>query len=276
MIKQNLIKNIMAVFVGALLIATMVGCGNSVNESKALADTAESVKTAENIEEEPIEEEVVIEEPVEEENVEEEPAVEKNVEEEPATEISYQELYREAVEKFQTERKDTETENCKLYYDLIYFDDDDIPELVMGRSSYYVYMYTVIDGEMVAIIDNWPYGAFGNEGYEYLEKQGVVFNSNSDMAGAEIYLSYLKWNPNTKELEDINDDLLFMRFYRDVNGDGIYGFDDLDACKDIQDPLYFYGEDEITEEEFNSHTVPGEYKYIHGDMAYEDIMSKLQ
>lgn len=192
------------------------------------------------------------------------------------TEQTYQKLYKEAVEEFSNNRKATETDYCKLCYDLIYFDDDDIPELVMGLSSYYVYMYTVVDNQMVPIINNWPYGAGGNGGYEYLERQGIVYNRNYDMAGAEAYDTYWKWDQNDRELHDINgDEYLFMRFYQDINGDGRYDIMDLNSGGETKDPLFFFGEDEITEEEYLAHTVPGEYRLIHGEMTYDDIMKAL-
>ena len=76
-----------------------------------------------------------------------------------------------------------------LDYRLIYFDEDDIPELVADTCGYGLSMYTFKDGYVSCLIDWWPYGAGGNAGYSYSPKHGKVSNFDQDGAGAIGYYS---------------------------------------------------------------------------------------
>ena len=40
-------------------------------------------------------------------------------------------------------------------YNLIYFNDDDIPELVVGVNGYYTSLYTYSDGKVYTLMDHW-------------------------------------------------------------------------------------------------------------------------
>lgn len=60
--------------------------------------------------------------------------------------------------------------DANLTCDLIYVDDDDIPELAVGYTGYWVSMYTYHDGKVSTLMDRWAYGAMGNVGYEYIPR----------------------------------------------------------------------------------------------------------
>jgi len=241
------------------LSISAIGCGNAENKQKD--ETVESVsETVESVSE-PAKEDTTVKETADE-------AIDK--------EASYKDIYKEKIESFQNLIKDSENAYNNAGYGLIYFDDDDIPELVCGLTGYIVHMYTIIDGELVPVMEDWVYGAGGNAGYSYLEKQGIVYNSNSDMAGAEVYETLWKWNAERRELETLYDQPLLMRYYEDLNGDGEYSFEEVSESNILEEPHYFYGDKEITKEEYNSYLIPGEYKEIYGEMTYDEIMSKLQ
>lgn len=97
--------------------------------------------------------------------------------------------YREAYE--------TLMEFCALkhpgwQYDLIYFDEDDVPELTAGNTGYSISMYTYRDGTIYKVIDDWGYGAMGNPGYEYVPYQNSLRNYNADHAGLILYTTYMR------------------------------------------------------------------------------------
>lgn len=260
--KNHIIRKL-ASFMSIILVmsAAMTGCGNDSNKAAEVS-----------IERKP---EQVKEDVVEVEEVNETAEEQVPVQEE-VKEVSYVDLYKEAIENFVLTKGNSEEDLSKYRFDLIYFDEDDVPELVMGKRGYYVDLYTVIDGQIVVIIDNWAYGAGGNAGYDYLEKQGIVYNSNSDSAGAEEYETYWKWDAKAKNLENAYDEELCMRYvYYDINGDGITDFTDILEGGLTDEVLYFYGDENITYEEYLKYTFPGEYKPICGEMTYDDIMSKL-
>ena len=123
--------------------------------------------------------------------------------------------YREKVEEHYNSRTTNQSYNS---YDLIYIDDDDIPELVCDYSGYQMTVYTYYNGEAVCIMDGWPYGAGGNHGYDYTERKGLVTNLDADMAGAMYTYTFEKLE-NGKLVE--NDYYLVSSSY-DIKK---YGFD---------------------------------------------------
>ncbi len=91
---------------------------------------------------------------------------------------NYIDAYRKVINFYEC----TQPEARK--YKLVYFDEDDIPELVVDNSGYMVSMYTFYDGDVYAPIVDWPYGAFGNVGYDYKVKGNLISNFDQDGAGA--------------------------------------------------------------------------------------------
>ena len=74
---------------------------------------------------------------------------------------SYQEAYDVISRLCNLEGSEEKT------YHLIYFDNDDIPELVAGVNGFYISLYTYKDGKAYTLMDRWVYGVMGNAGYEY-------------------------------------------------------------------------------------------------------------
>ncbi len=61
-------------------------------------------------------------------------------------------------------------------YKLIYFDDDDIPELTATGvcGGVIVSMYTFKDGRVSQLVDDWPFGAHGADVFKYKEKGNLL------------------------------------------------------------------------------------------------------
>lgn len=78
------------------------------------------------------------------------------------------------------ENEDFEEE---LKYSLVYFDNDDIPELVVDLPDYWLTVYTFKDGEVVNIVgveEYLVYGVSGLVGYTYSPKKAIITSSSHD------------------------------------------------------------------------------------------------
>jgi len=179
---------------------------------------------------------------------------------------NYQEAYK-AVSRLCDLESSGEEE-----YNLIYFDDDDIPELAAGVDGYYMSLYTYQDGTVYTLMDRWAYGAMGNAGYEYCPKKNSMRNYNSDYAGAVLYTTYMA--VNDQNALDVVAQIKILNF-DDVNGNGMPDENETDSIGyystgyDITD-----NEREITNEEYTSYDL-GEYEYIGVDMSLETLWAKL-
>lgn len=154
-------------------------------------------------------------------------------------------------------------------YNLIYFDDDNIPELVAGVDGYYASLYTYHDGNIYTLMNRWSYGAGGNTGYEYSPRKNSMRNYNSDYAGAILYTTYL--SVSERHTMDTVTQIKTYNF-DDVNGNGI-------PDKDEEESIGYYGISyingvEVTPEEWDAFEV-GEYEYIRAAMSLEVLQSKL-
>ena len=89
----------------------------------------------------------------------------------------------------------------KIRFDLIFFDGDNIPELVVSEPGYWVSMYTYHNGRLYCPMETWPYGAMGNYGYSYLPGANSMLNIDLDSAGAEIWYTFMHTNNQYDEIE---------------------------------------------------------------------------
>lgn len=156
---------------------------------------------------------------------------------------------------------------CK--FNLIYFDDDDIPELVAGSDGYYTSLYTYSEGKVYPLMEHWSYGAMGNTGYEYVPRKNNLRNRNSDYAGLIVYTTYMEIGKNhtldtIAEIETFNFD--------DSNGNGIPDDDETDSAgKYIK--ICVNGS-EISEEDAEKYNI-GDYEFIFGSMTLDELKSEL-
>ncbi len=179
-------------------------------------------------------------------------------------ESDYSEAYADKV-------REMSATDESLQFALIDLIDNDVPELVIDHSGYDVSVFTWVEGEIIILMDQWSYGAMGNMGYEYLPGQNVIRNYNMESAGAIIYESYMKVN-NNYEIVSIFDEDLSIWYIRDTNANGIV--DEEDEYSD--EPIYYCNEIEISEEEYVSYRIAGDYEPIMGSMSAGTILDLLQ
>lgn len=176
---------------------------------------------------------------------------------------SYQEAYTQIVKLWEVEY------GSELTYDLIQFDHDDIPELVIADNGYWVSLYTYHDGRAYSLMDHWGYGVMGNAGYEYIPGGNRVRNYNSDYAGAIRYSTYMSMN-DQYSLKTVTEIVTYN--FDDVNGDGYPDADEEDSIG-YYSVSYIDGV-EITAEQYASYDA-GEYEFIAGRMSQEELMRAL-
>lgn len=183
---------------------------------------------------------------------------------------SYKELYAQLARVYHVAR-----EGYK--YDLIYADDDDIPELVIDVPGYGASLYTYENGKAHCLMNDWAYGAMGNAGYSYIPGTGVYYNGNADHAGAIYYESYMS---KREEGELATDYWVKHINFNDLDGDGWPSEDELEASGEYVGSSEYYNETnkEMTKDEikavidqYNSY----EMKPITGVMEYEELLTAL-
>ena len=182
--------------------------------------------------------------------------------------------YMKIIKKLNKEDKAREKNeyNSKDYYtySLIYFNNDSIPELVVGLDGYWVSMYTYDKSKkkVYTVMDRWAYGAGGNAGYSYLPKKNVLYNTNSDYAGAVYYTYYAKMK-NHKIVSRYSKSLK-VQYFKDKNNNGYP-----DAGEYMDTPYYYYGDKKISKKKFDSYGFSGTYKMIKGSSSYKKMKKKL-
>lgn len=173
---------------------------------------------------------------------------------------AYMETVKQCIEEYS---------ESKLTYNLIYFDEDGIPELTVGALGTWVSMYTYQDGEVHELMDLWPYGVGGNHGYDYLPYENVIRNFNSDYAGLVCYESYYRMN----EKYELNDGFWLVQSYEDEEGNVL--FYEYDEDYDENNWHYYYEDREITEEEYDTYRIAGEYEPVEGEMTVSELIEAL-
>lgn len=176
----------------------------------------------------------------------------------------YQEAYETRIHLCELEN------NSAMTYDLIYFDEDNVPELVAGRPGYGVSLYTYHDGRLYTLMDNWAYGAAGNAGYEYAPKKNNLRNYNADFAGLILYTTYMSMNEKF-EMETIAQIETFN--FDDANGNGMPDEEEEGSVGDYS--VSYLNGVEVTSDEWTVYDM-GDYDYIHGSMSYEEILQLLK
>lgn len=139
-----------------------------------------------------------------------------------------------------------------MTFSLIDLTADDVFELVADKPGYYVNVYAYDDGNVVPIIEDWGYGAGGNNGYEYLPGKNIIRNTDMDGGGREMYTSYMCVDSNHKVQ---------------------YAYDDVLGY--IYPSSYYFGQREITESEYNAYQISGEFSSIEGIMGAAQMTSQL-
>ncbi|MDO4632693.1 MAG: hypothetical protein Q4B01_02425 [Eubacteriales bacterium] len=154
-------------------------------------------------------------------------------------------------------------------YELIYFNEDEIPELLVCRQSYWVSLYTYDPeaGKVVKLMNQWGYGAGGNAGYAYLPRKNALFYENSDYAGALVWVNHMKMRDN--RLVYSYSKPLTIRYYVDSNNNGFPDPEEL-----ISKPRYYRGEKKISKKRFMKYKIGSDDDYVW--MAGKDTFAKMK
>lgn len=188
-------------------------------------------------------------------------------------------IYAEAYVSKINEYENTPSGEPKMEikYDLIYINGDDIPELVASHDGYFVGLYTyTAENGVATLMDNWGYGAMGNAGYKYVQRENIISNYNADYAGAVGYQTFYKINDAGTELEYYNSDSLSVWMYKDLNNDNILAENELVDSNSGE--FYYNGTKEITSTEYANAipSVNGEYEFILGTKSAAEMLSALR
>lgn len=182
--------------------------------------------------------------------------------------------YMKVVKKMNKASKNEKTSTYydgTYKYDLIYFNNDKIPELVVGVDGYWVSMYTYDKktNKVYTLMDQWSYGVGGNTGYSYIPKKNYLENWNSDYAGALRYVYTAKMQNN--KLVDRNKKSLSISYFNDKNGNGYP-----DSEEYTNKPQYYYGKKKVSAKKFNSYLKSGQKKMIQGTMSFSAMKKTLK
>lgn len=145
----------------------------------------------------------------------------------------------------------------------------DPPELLVDEPGYYLRVFSWIDGSLTPILE-LPYGAGGSGGYEYLSSANLIRKFEQDDGGATVYELYMTVNYDY-ELVNCTDEVLKRCFYQDINGNGMK--DEYEPYS--EEPYYYYGSRELSEQEYAYYQVPGEYRWLSGDLTAAEILPQL-
>ena len=166
----------------------------------------------------------------------------------------YQEAY-EAVSQVY----DLVSENME--YNLIYFDEDDIPELAVGHDGYWVSLFTYDEGRVYCLMNHWAYGAGGNHGYDYVPGKNSLRNYDADMGDNVFYTTYMAVSgQHTMELVA---EIKYENYLDDVNE--ITG----EHC------IIYVNGVEVTEDEDIDYDV-GDYEPIRTILSRKELLEMLE
>ena len=179
-----------------------------------------------------------------------------------AEKIEYLSAYSELIDQLEKEYE------WKLAYDLIYLDEDGIPELIVDDLGFWLSIYTYADGEIYTPMDQWSYGFLGILGYEYLPRQNVIREYDQDQAGAILNVYFARLN-EAYELELIR---YLLEGMMDEDGNYVYGDDPLDW----DEWRYFYEDKNISEEAYRRLEMQGPFEDMMGRYSGAEMMEGIR
>lgn len=185
-------------------------------------------------------------------------------------ELPYAKAY---IEKINELENTSEPSNPKSY-SLVYLDSDDTPELLAANNGSAINLYTYANGKLYTIFEEWTYGAGGNAGYEYAEKENLIRNYTSDFAGLIQYVNYYTVDENF-EITPYYDKELKIYMFNDINGDGMPDEGEYEE-NNLTEHKYFFGEDEVSKEDFDKYLKNGNFKFFEGTKNATELIAELQ
>ena len=177
--------------------------------------------------------------------------------------------YYEYIKLIEQYEKEYTENDCK--YDLVYFNEDSIPELVAGVPGKFVGLYSIDqEGKLHTILEDWPYGSYGNQGYEFLPEEGMIRNINTDYDGLVVTTSYIKINQQYQT--DMYSSILLQEGAKEEK--------DKEIKTQVDKYLeefggYFHNDISITKEEFMNQISEEKFEFLLGEMSATEVKEEL-
>lgn len=157
-----------------------------------------------------------------------------------------------------------------LLFDLIDVDGNNVLELVADQRGYEVSLFTWADGKNITLMDKWIYGVGGNAGYSYQPGRNIIYNYDMEDAGAIIIENL--WAINRYyEVTGLSGGTLCICHFNDINRNQRRD----EGEEYCDEPFYYWGDTEITKEEYMAFQVEGNAELISGDKTAEEILKLL-
>ena len=172
------------------------------------------------------------------------------------------------------DRTEENKSNETITYDLIYFNDDEILDLVVSNNNNWMSLYLYENGTTDTLAGKWKYGISGNSGYRFKEKSGVIVNNQTEFAGGIINTTIYKLNAEKK-----------FDVLKSVQKGATV--EDTSTMEEIENELtknggYFYNDEKISEQEYKDklkelsiETSFENYVMLQGNMSANEAKEKL-
>ncbi|MBR3280415.1 MAG: hypothetical protein IKI57_01030 [Clostridia bacterium] len=170
-----------------------------------------------------------------------------------------------------------------LKYDFAFINDDNIPELLVTNTGHSLAVYTYVDGKIVYTMQDegitdehgWLYGIAGNTGYDYVPRANVIRNYNNEYAGLVRYVSFNKLDEKTNQMVPVYDEALKEFHFNDKNLNNEIDEDEADDY--VKEPVaFFFGENEITKEEYDAKLIDGDFEELVGRLSAAKMVEKIE
>ena len=154
-------------------------------------------------------------------------------------------------------------------YALVDFDGDETPELVISQSVYCVSLYTFAHENVYTLIEKLG-AVVGFGAFCYLPSENILYQYFDSHDDGYIHKDdYYRLNQNHR-LESIYDLMLYTTDYYDKNNNCYH-----DEDEPYDTIHYYYGSSELSEEDYASMIIPGNFEPLIGTMTYEELEAAL-
>ena len=169
---------------------------------------------------------------------------------------------KSAYEHFINFIEETEKSNGgmlgEIKYDLVYVTDDDIPELLVDYSGYWISLYTYVDNNVYPIMEQEPYGAWGRM-YEYRDREGIIHSSCYSLEG-DTEITY-------DELYKINENYELEALYTNFDSLSYIWYSENES-------KYYFDANEISKEQYDEY-LGSNYEILDGVYSAEEMKQHL-
>ena len=155
-------------------------------------------------------------------------------------------------------------------YALVDFDGDETPELVISQGTM-ISLYKFVGNKVYTLMDGWGFDIGGILPYTYLPGKNTLYGAYYQDAGAICFETYYGIN-DRYHLDALYNQLLYTTTFSDKN----HNF-----FRDKDEPLtpdtihYYYGSSELSEEDYASMIIPGDFEPLIGTMTLAELEAAL-